>query len=368
MNKMVLIAILLLIGVGPFTFKTWAKDIESFQAIRVDLSASETTLISRESAWLGLAYTQNTEKMESLEEVSLGDLLDIGDQPFHVETIEVTRFHKDASYGGESLGRKGEDVCSIWETAGPAPYLDDQNHGVGHRWLHIRNCKVLEFASPDIAGPMNLSEYPLRQYQTAVGVFPQEFLRFSREEQEFYIRGVMDGQYILGVMNKQSDLGTWVSCLNRGLAIILAQSRSFVESDGEEEFLMPWTLSRLVGKTCPKETREPSGEDVKYLVGTTAYMLSPENNFSEEDVNTLSDAIARTYVRGVLDGMVFFLHGRRFNKLPDFLKCLSQPNAFDNTVLYMRNMQTLKTENFDKTAAYDVTEGVVRIVCKGDLQ
>lgn len=31
-------------------------------------------------------------------------------------------------------------------------------------------------------------------------------------------------------------------------------------------------------------------------------------------------------------------------------------------------MQTLKTENFDKTAAYDVTEGVVRIVCKGDLQ
>lgn len=366
MYKKALLGVLLLICIGPFTETTLAKDIETFKAIRVDLSTSETTLISRESAWLGLASTTNTEKMEGLHEVVLGELLEIGDQPFHVGTIQVTRFHKGASYGGENLGRKGEDVCSIWETTGPAPYLDDQNHGVGHRWLKIRNCKVLEFASPDITGPINLTAYRLRQYQTAVGVFPQEFLGFSREEQEFYIRGVMDGQYVLGKMNKQSDLDAWVSCLNRGLASILAQAKSFVENDGEEEFLMPWTLSRLVGKTCPKEARVPSKENMKYIVATTAYMLSPENSLSEEDSNMLSNVISRAFARGVLDGMVFFFHGKRFTKLSDFLRCLSQPKALDSTVLSMLNMQFFQTENLDETQAYNVIEGL-RFVCK-DLQ
>lgn len=126
-----------------FISDTWADEIETFNAIRVDLSRSETTLISREGSLLGIASTQQIKKVEGLHEIVLGDSLELANKPFRVGTIQVSRFHKDSNYMGENLGRKGEDVCMIWESEGQAPFLNE-NQGVGHRWLKIRNCNVLE--------------------------------------------------------------------------------------------------------------------------------------------------------------------------------------------------------------------------------
>ena len=349
----IIVVLAFLLVVTTLISNTKANEIETFNATRVDLSRSETTLISRDSAWLGLASTQKMKKVESLHEVGLGDSLEIADQPFRVGTIEVSRFLKDSSYGGENLGRKGEDVCVIWETAGQAPYLDE-DQGVGHRWLKIRNCKVLESKN---ATQMGTDLDALREYGNAVGVRPAEFVRFSASEQEAYVRGVMDGQVFLREFISDPDVGAFINCLNDNLTAIISRAGKFLQSEGEQEFLVPWSLARLVGKACPKETRLSDAKSIQYTQATTEETLMlMVTDQDEKKAAQKQNAIDRAFIRGVLDGKVFYFFNHRHPKLKEYLSCISQPGSLNKILSGMR-MVTMFGDNLNEPRTYHVAQG-----------
>ena len=352
--KIIVVLAFLLVST-TFISDTWAEEIETFNTTRVDLSGSETTLISRESSLLGIASTRQIKKVEGLHEVVLGDSLELANKPFHVGTIQVSRFHKDSNYMGENLGRKGEDVCMIWETEGQAPYLNE-SQGVGHRWLKIRNCKVLELKQSS-----KTTQSALTEYGNAVGVESGEFLQFSHSEQEAYVRGVMDGQVFLSELNKDPDARAFISCLNINLSAIISGAEKFIRDKRGQEFLVPWSLARLVGSTCPKETRLTHSADVRYAKATTEWQLIVR----EEDKTKTAqkqDAVDRAFIRGVLDGKVFYSFGNGYPKLVEYLDCLSQPRALEKILLGMR-MATLFGDDLDKPRVYHVAQGESH-VCK----
>jgi len=340
-----------------FISDSLADEIETFNATRVDLTRSETTLISRESSLLGIASTQKIKKVEGLHEVGLGESLELANKPFRVGTIQVSRFHKDSNYRGENLGRKGEDVCVIWETEGQAPYLDE-SQGVGHRWLQIRNCKVLELKKSTELGP-DLDM--LRQYREATGVDPAEFLQLSSGEQEAYVRGVVDGEVFISVLNKDPDVGGFINCLNKNHSAIISSARRFMQNESEQDFLAPWSLARLVGKTCPNETRLSNAADVQYTEATTEWKLMVEEK-GEDKAKPSQDAVDRAFIRGVLDGKVFILFGHRSPMLKVYLSCISQPGSLDKILLGMR-MATMFGDDLDKPQVYHVAQGEGH-VCK----
>lgn len=349
----VLLAFLLVSTV--FISDTWADEIETFNATRVDLSRSETTLISRESSLLGIASTQKIKKVEGLHEVGLGESLELANKPFRVGTIQVSRFHKDSNYMGENLGRQGEDVCVIWESEGQAPYLDE-SQGVGQRWLKIRNCKVLELKkSAETTLPA------LTEYRNAVGVHPGEFLQFSQGEQEAYVRGVMDGQVFLAELTKDPDASAFISCLNINLPAIISSAGKFIQNKREQEVLVPWSLARLVGTTCPKETRLPHSSDIRYAKATTEWQLM----VGEQDKTKAAqkqDAVDIAFIRGVLDGKVFYFIGHGYPNLKEYLVCISQPRSLNKILLRMR-MATMFGDDLDKPRVYHVAQGEA-LICK----
>lgn len=204
----------------------------------------------------------------------------------------------------------------------------------------------------------------LGHYTKAVGVFPKEFLRFSAVQQEAYLRGVLDGEYFLSEESKDPSRDAFVNCLNARQKTILSKAKSFVEREGEHNYLMPWTLSRLIGQSCPKETPAQAKTSPKYTEATTptklVFVQKPnpnETEFQREQV-----IIDKAFVRGVLDGKVFMLYGYSYSKLADYLECLSKPGNLD-TIVLQRGAFTMFGENLDKSRAYGVafTEA---LICK----
>jgi hypothetical protein len=200
-------------------------------------------------------------------------------------------------------------------------------------------------------------ETNISRFGSEVGVFPDEFLRFSDYEQEAYVRGVIDGQYFLLETNSDPERDLFVQCWNSGLATIISEAKAFVEVEGEQELLMPWTLSRLVGKTCPKETRVQPKISPEYVVASTSKALSALywDTVDEAEFNKKREAVEKMFLRGVLDGKVFFLHGHKSPKLNEYLKCLTEPGNFERIFRGMQNFQIF-ADNLEKSLAYDVTQ------------
>lgn len=207
-------------------------------------------------------------------------------------------------------------------------------------------------------------ETALGHYGKAVGVFPKEFLRFSAVQQEAYLRGVLDGEYYLSEESKDPNRDAFVNCLNARQKTILSKAKSFVEREGEHDNLMPWTLSLLVGQSCPKGKRVPPKESPKYAEATTptklVFLQKPNPN--ETELQREQAIIDKAFVRGVLDGKVFILYGYSYSKLADYLECLSKPGNLD-TIVLQRGAFTQFGENLDKSQAYGVTFAE-SLVCK----
>ena len=202
------------------------------------------------------------------------------------------------------------------------------------------------------------------QYEKVVGVFPNEFLRFPAVEQEGYLRGVLDGEYYLAEANKDSHRDDFVNCLNAKFTTILSGAKSFVEREGEQKYLMPWTLSRLVGQNCPKETRVSPEKSPGYTEATTylkltSISLKPSDKAYTEEQQNLID---KAFIRGVLDGTVFGLYGHSAPDLADYLTCLSKPGSLEKIFQVMQIQQNLG-QDLDQSQAYAVVQGAVH-ACK----
>jgi hypothetical protein len=215
-----------------------------------------------------------------------------------------------------------------------------------------------------LATPINALKDALARYQTVVGVFPKEFLSLSSVEQEAYVRGVLDGQYVLLESNKHPGLDQFVICLNTRIKTIVSGSTRFVTEEGEKELLMPWTLSRLVGQACPKETRLPTEKPSAYTEASTSVKLVflGEPSSDEKTVEKQQAAIDKAFIRGVLDGKVFILYGSSYPNLVPYLDCLSKPENLNRIFAAARTYDAL-AQNLGKSAAYNVAAGEA-VVCK----
>ncbi len=282
---------------------------------------------------------------------------------FTVRNISLFTFTKDLDsvYGGERYtAKKGDTICTLYDERSRSRIV--RNEGTRLSRIIVKNCQ--EVASPEKTASTTKADLKVAfaQYETVVGVFPKEFLRFSIIEQEAYVRGALDGEYFLLEENKHPDRDGFVSCLNAYLKTILSQAKSFVEREGEQKLLMPWTLSRLVGKTCPKETRMPLENSPEYAEAATFVKLIAKKPsdvvYSEEQRH----AIDKAFIRGVLDGKVFGLYGHDYHKLVAYLECLSKPGSLDTIFRSMRISQEFG-QNLHKSQAYNVVQGEA-IVCE----
>ena len=286
---------------------------------------------------------------------------------FTVRNIAVYTYSEDldTNYGGKRLtAKKGDTTCTIYNERSRSKIVNKEG-----AWLSkivVKNCQKL--ASPEKTTFPTTDELRtvLHKYETVVGVFPKEFLQFSPVQQEAYVRGVLDGEYFLLETSKHPDRDGFVSCLNARLKTILSEVKSFVGREGEQNFLTPWTLSRLVGERCPKkETNAPGDKPSKYTEASTStklvFMGAPGS--SDAEFQKEQEVIDKAFIRGVLDGKVFLLYGYGYSKLPVYLECLSKQGSLDKIFVGMRAANAFAYD-LDKSQAYNVAQAEAH-VCEG---
>lgn len=265
----------------------------------------------------------------------------------------------DSVYGGERYtAKKGDTLCSLYDESSRSKIVRDEGAKLSR--IIVKNCR--DVASPASTGSATAADLQaaLDQYGKATGVFPKEFLLFSTVEQQAYVRGVLDGEYFLLHENKDPDRDGFVLCLNSKLQTIILEAKNYVEREGEQKYLMPWTLSRLVGQSCPKETRIQPKASPEYTEAATYVKLIAEKPSGPVYSEKQQDAIDKAFIRGVLDGKVFGLYGHDYPKLVDYLKCLSRPGSLD-TIFSSTRISQMLGENLDKSQAYNVVQGEARV-------
>lgn len=297
-------------------------------------------------------------------EIRTGDTIRVMDRVLNVTHIFWTRYLDRMQYGGEVLAEAGDVQCVLVETEEDLPYSDEYRDRL---WIVVKQCEVIkEIDSAEGTGATKKADLKtaLGQYKKAVGVYPKEFLGFSAVQQEAYLRGVLDGEYFIAETNKDPRRDDFVNCLNAKLKTILSEAKSFVEREGEQDYLMPWTLSRLVGQSCPKETRVQATTSTKYTEASTSTKLVflQKPNPNETEFQKEQDIIDKAFIRGVLDGKVFMLYGHSYSKLVDYLVCLSKPGSLD-TIFLVTRAHDLLGEDLDESQAYNVAHGEAN-VCK----
>ena len=209
------------------------------------------------------------------------------------------------------------------------------------------------------------------RYQEAIGVFPSEFLAFTVEEQEIYIRGMMDAQYALAKQFNDPNLEGYVGCLNKTLSGIISSATQFTKKEGMSNWLMPWNLAVLTGKTCPPEFRERNKEQEykEAATGKVIYNLweqldrkisdkvQDEEAYSQKNIEKIDIA----FIRGVLDGQVYFMYGKRIPGLIDLLSCYNRPKILKKIFIGYRSDQLL---NPHTGANIDSVFWSVRLACE----
>jgi hypothetical protein len=184
----------------------------------------------------------------------------------------------------------------------------------------------------DTAKPV-VDRETFKKYESTVGVFPKEFLEFSQEEKEAYVRGVVDGGYIFLKQTKNREYKIIVTCLNTKLNEIVSNALNFNKSSLEYDLLMPWSLSTLMGQVCDKSTGQGFQDYKSGTVGWDLVELSRKVEDKGKEVwEEASAKIFRAYVRGAIDGGVFYLYGHFFPKLNEYLTCLSEPKALADII------------------------------------
>ena len=205
-----------------------------------------------------------------------------------------------------------------------------------------------------------------KKYESTVGVFPKEYLEFSQEEKEAYVRGSMDGGYIFLNESKNREYKIIVTCLNTKLKNIISVASQFKKSNMKHyNLLMPWTLSTLMGQLCDKNPVEGYPE---YKSGTVGWDLVELSRKSEDKTKKsweeASNKISKAYIRGAIDGGVFYLHGHFYPKLNKYLDCLSEPKTLERVINMFHIIPVTGGELSSKDIQALLVLDAQRYVCK----
>ena len=119
----------------------WGLDVEEFKVTSIDVSQGEVTLYSHESILLGLSCESGpVGKVTGLRTISIGDVINHEKYTFQVGVIQVSKFNQDASWGGETIAKKGDVVCVVAANEDALPSEKDCDA----LWLRITNCRPLK--------------------------------------------------------------------------------------------------------------------------------------------------------------------------------------------------------------------------------
>ncbi|MEE8113378.1 MAG: hypothetical protein V3T23_03390, partial [Nitrososphaerales archaeon] len=115
-----------------------ALEVEEYRATAVEVAGGTATLLSHESFLFGLSCRSGpVGDLPNLRQVKLGDTITLKDYSFRVGLIEVTRFLDDASWGGNTIAKKGDIVCVLAADERALPSDDDCEA----LWVRIPKCR-----------------------------------------------------------------------------------------------------------------------------------------------------------------------------------------------------------------------------------
>ena len=118
-----------------------ALEVEEYRATAVEVAGGTATLLSHESILSGLSCRSGpVGELPNLRQVKLGDAITLKNYSFRVGLIEVTRFLEDASWGGNTIARKGDVVCVLAANESALPSDDDCEA----LWVRIPKCRPLQ--------------------------------------------------------------------------------------------------------------------------------------------------------------------------------------------------------------------------------
>jgi hypothetical protein len=100
---------LLFFGIGAAN----ALEVEEYHAKEVEVAGGTASLLYKESILFGLSCGSGSYDLPNLKHIILGDTIKLKDHSFRVGLIEVTRFLEDASWGGQTIAKKGDIVCVL---------------------------------------------------------------------------------------------------------------------------------------------------------------------------------------------------------------------------------------------------------------
>jgi hypothetical protein len=117
------------------------SDTRTFTAKRVSVPTGKAILYSHEKVFFGISCKSNpVGELSDLKEISIGDVIMLGNYSIKVGIIQVTEYFKDMVWKGQVLAKAGDCQCVVAESYDKLPYEDDCDA----LWLQIKTCVFLE--------------------------------------------------------------------------------------------------------------------------------------------------------------------------------------------------------------------------------
>ncbi len=124
-----------------FGASVWASDVGKFYATSIDVSQGVATLYNQETVLLGVSCrTGAVGKLAGLRTISIGDTIKHSRYSFRVGIIEVSKMNEDTRWGGETIAKKGDIVCTVAASGDTLP----SDNACNALWLQIVNCQPLQ--------------------------------------------------------------------------------------------------------------------------------------------------------------------------------------------------------------------------------
>jgi hypothetical protein len=204
----------------------------------------------------------------------------------------------------------------------------------------------------------------LGKHKKSMGMMPGEYIQLTPKKREAYVRGVLDGEIFLYTQAKLPDADKIIFCLNRNFALLMSQIVNLNEDKLQGQHLMPWAISKQVGKMCLKYKSKSDSEYKRRTTFLDLEKLRRDDKGLPWDIDNEkgTGVINSLFIRGVIDGKIFVLYGFSWPKLPAYLNCVSSPDIIRKIYLGFKAGNVLANDLENQVLSVAKAEGVA---CQG---